>query len=377
MNVARPSKRVGIYRLQLFKPSETFVAAQAKALPTVSPVMIGRALFGPADPSLEYWVPPDFGGLPLLHFLVSASATRFAPGLVERSVQLLHAHFSVDGLYALPLARLLNLPLITTLHGFDVTATRKHFFSSGRPALVRYALMQDRLKENGDSFICVSNFVRDAALRAGFPQNKLKVHYIGINTEQFVPSAADARPRFVHVARLVEKKGTQYLLDAFSKVLRKHPDVLLDIIGEGPLRDSLEAQAASLGMSASVRFLGVQPHDTVRAYLRGAYALVLPSVTAASGDAEGLGIVLLEASASSVPVVGTRHGGIPEAVDDGNSGLLVAERDSNGLAEALDTLVADTSLRERMGIAARRFVCERFDIRRQSAELERHYAELM
>lgn len=368
--------KVGVYRLQLFKPSETFIAAQAKAMPTADPLLIGRAMFGPPDPALAHWIPADLKRARLLKFLATANPTPYLAGLNGQGLALLHAHFSIDGLYALPLAKALDIPLVTTLHGFDITTSRKHFLKSGRPALVRYAMLQDRLKADGSLFICVSRFIRDAAIKAGIPEKKLCVHYIGIDTSQFEAAPVEARPRFVHVARLVEKKGTRYLLDAFAQVNRKHPDILLDIIGDGPLRPQLEARAIELGIAESVRFLGVQPHDKVRSTLQGASALVLPSVTAASGDAEGLGIVLLEASASGVPVIGTYHGGIPEAVDEGKTGLLVPERDIHALALALDTLVSDASLQQRMGLAARQFARERFDIHRQSAELERHYASL-
>lgn len=379
MNNVEPTPKamkVGVYRLQLFKPSETFIAAQAKAMPTADPLLIGRAMFGPADPALAHWVPPDLKRARLLRFLATATPTQYLAGLRGRGLELLHAHFSIDGLYALPLARALDVPLVTTLHGFDITTSRQHFLRSGRPALVRYAMLQDRLKADGSLFICVSRFIRDAALKAGMPEHKLRVHYIGIDTSQFEATPVESRPRFVHVARLVEKKGTRYLLDAFGQVHQKHPDILLDVIGDGPLRAELEAQAVDLGISKSVRFLGVQPHDKVRSTLQGASALVLPSVTAASGDAEGLGIVLLEASATGVPVIGTYHGGIPEAVEEGKTGLLVPERDVHALALALDTLVSDASLQQRMGLAAREFARTRFDIHRQSAELEGHYTEL-
>jgi glycosyltransferase involved in cell wall biosynthesis len=99
-------------------------------------------------------------------------------------------------------------------------------------------------------------------------------------------------------------------------------------------------------------------------------------VTAQNGDAEGLGIVLLEASATGVPVVATRHGGIPEAISEGHSGLLVPERDSDALAEAVDMLLTDSAKQMQMGESARRFVCEQFDIHKQSIQLETLYRQI-
>jgi glycosyltransferase involved in cell wall biosynthesis len=177
----------------------------------------------------------------------------------------------------------------------------------------------------------------------------------------------------VHIARLVEKKGTRYLIEAVAQIHHKFPELTVDIIGDGPLRHSLHAQVERLGIKGSVRFQGTQTHHAVRDMLKGATALVLPSVRAMSGDAEGLGLVLLEASAAGVPVIGTHHGGIPEAVRENVSGLLVPERDSGALAEAIDTVASDDALQRRLAQGARRLACERFDINRQSAELEALY----
>jgi colanic acid/amylovoran biosynthesis glycosyltransferase len=365
--------KVTVYRLQLFKPSEGFIAGQARALPTASVQLIGRAIFGPPDPSLPYWVPPKLGGTSLSRFLLTSFPGRFESAVKEHGSHLIHAHFSIDALYALALARRMDRPLITTLHGFDVTTTRSYLLQSGSPAWVRYALLQNRLKRSGTHFVCVSRFIYEAALRAGFPENRLSVHYIGVDTKKFAQSFATQPPRVVHVARLVEKKGTRYLVDAMAQLHRKFPELTLDIIGDGTLRKILHAQVERLGIGRNVRFHGTQSQDVVRTMLIGATALVLPSVTARSGDAEGLGLVLLEASAGGVPVIGTRHGGIPEAMVENETGLLVRERDSLSLADAIDTLVSAPTLQRSMGEAARQLACERFDIHRQSAKLESVY----
>jgi len=365
--------QVTVYRLQLFKPSEGFIAGQARALPTASPQLVGRSVFGSPDPTLPFWIPPNLKGWSLGRFILTSSPGPFEGAVRAHRAQLIHAHFSIDGLYALPLARRLDCPLITTLHGFDVTTSKEYLLRSGRPALVRYALLQDRLKSAGAHFICVSRYIYDAALRAGFPEDRLSVHYIGINTAEFEPAAPSDSPRLVHVARLVEKKGTRYVIEAIAHIRRKFPEIRADIIGDGPLRRSLREQAQRLGVDDCICFHGVQPHNRVRAMLKGATALVLPSVTAKSGDSEGLGLVLLEASAAGVPVIGTRHGGIPEAIRENESGLLVPERDSGAIADAIDSLISNPSLRARMGHAARKLACESFDIHTQSSKLEGIY----
>jgi len=137
-----------------------------------------------------------------------------------------------------------------------------------------------------------------------------------------------------------------------------------------------QALAAELGISKRVRFLGSQPHDVVLQLMRGAEIFALPSQTAKNGDCEGLPIVINEASACGVPVVATFHSGIPEAVLNGETGLLVAEKDNAALADKLDILLSDRALGEKMGQLGREFVCEMFDIHKQTRKLEVIYDSL-
>jgi colanic acid/amylovoran biosynthesis glycosyltransferase len=350
--------KVTVYRLQLFKASEGFIPAQAASLPDASVQLVGRTIFGKPDPGIKFWVPAHLNQFALARFLATAYPGYFERAVRDHGTRLIHAHFSIDALYALALALRVKCPLITTLHGHDVTMSRPYLMRSGKPAWIRYALLQESLKRLGSHFICVSRFMYDMALRSGFPENRLSVHYIGIDVDRFKPTRPHGVPRIVHVARLVEKKGTRYLVDAIGHLRGRFPELTVDIIGEGPLQPSLEAQVVALGLQDCIRFHGAQSNEMVREILKGATALVLPSVTAASGDAEGLGLVLLEASASGVPVVGTRHGGIPEAVIEGKTGLLVEERNSVMLAEAIE---------------ASRLACDRFDLRKHSAELASIY----
>jgi colanic acid/amylovoran biosynthesis glycosyltransferase len=181
----------------------------------------------------------------------------------------------------------------------------------------------------------------------------------------------------VHVARLVPKKGTCVLIEAFGGIAGRHPGARLVIIGDGPLRAELQAQARSGPAGSRITFTGGLPNDEVVAHLACAAVLAVPSVTAPNGDAEGLPICALEAMACGVPVVASRHGGIPEAVVDGSTGSLVEERDVGGLGQRLSALLDDAALRERMARAGRATVLERFDIRRNSRVLESLYDELL
>ena len=177
------------------------------------------------------------------------------------------------------------------------------------------------------------------------------------------------------MGRLVDKKGCTYLIRAMAEIQRSMPDVELVIIGDGPLRAELEAEAR--GSLRKHRFLGVQPSTVVREWMSRARVFSVPSITADSGDAEGFGIVFAEAQAMGVPVASFASGGIPEAVAHGETGLLSAEKDWRGLARDLALLLRDDDLWNRMSDRARRRVAERFDLRKQTRLLAEIYREVL
>jgi glycosyltransferase involved in cell wall biosynthesis len=179
------------------------------------------------------------------------------------------------------------------------------------------------------------------------------------------------------VGRHTEKKGIDTLLEAFARLRDKHKDVGLIQVGAGPLTDKLVSMARVLGIERETTFLGAQPPGRVLELMQSAEIFCLPSRTARSGDSEALGIVFNEASACGLPIASTNHGGIPEAVIDGETGFLVPEGDSRALAEKLDILLSDRGLRAAMGARGRELACDSFDIRKQSAKLEAFYDEVV
>jgi len=187
----------------------------------------------------------------------------------------------------------------------------------------------------------------------------------------------EERPVILHVARLVEVKGTRYLMRAFANLARRYDGVQLLIIGDGPLRRPLQALAASAGIRDRVEFLGALPHADVLSWMRKAAMLVLPGIRTATGRAEGLGMVLLEAAATGLPIIGSRVGGIPECILEGRTGFLVPERDDAALAERMGELLEDTVKRRQMGTEGRALVERRFDIHRQTEALENLYDSLL
>jgi glycosyltransferase involved in cell wall biosynthesis len=370
-------RNVLIFRGQLLPPSETFVLAQATALERYRPVFCGLTDVPHSLPVLR---PIRLTGHDALFARYRIEAYRrlpWAPGF-HRSVRrahpaLIHSHFAVDGTDALGIQKDLHLPMVVTLHGFDVSTSDEDFARSrsGRLFLSR----RQQLWQRASHFVCVSKAIREIALRAGYPEQKLIVRYIGIDCDKFAAApAADREENLIlFVARLVEKKGCEYLIRAAAQLRARHHEVRLVIIGDGPLRSELEQLALNLRIPAE--FLGVQGPDAVREWMQRAQVLCNPSVTAGNGDTEGLGMVFAEAQATGLPVVSTQHGGIPEVIRDGETGLLARERSVEELASHLERMLVDRAFWDACSERAKRWIREQFDIRRCTAGLEEIYDE--
>lgn len=359
---------VAIFRSPLFNASETFVQAHAVGLKRYRPLLVGLEDKGNVSHALrDRLVLPESAWEALRFRLGGVGA--MAERLRRAAPALVHAHFATDGLLALPLAKALGVPLATTLHGFDVSRSRSAMLGSGRLSWIGYALRRHRLMRGGNLFLAVSDAVRRRAVAQGFPESRTRTHYLGVDLARFAPDPAAAEPGLIlHAGRLVEKKGTAVLIEAMARL----PQARLVVIGDGPQRAALERRAPE-----RVRFLGALPPGEVAAWMRRAWVLAAPSVTARDGDAEGLPTVIVEAAASGVPAVGTDHSGIPEAIGDGETGFVVPEHDAEALAARLASILDSPGLRRRLGEGARARAEARFDAERQTARLESIYDELL
>jgi colanic acid/amylovoran biosynthesis glycosyltransferase len=373
-------REVAIFRHNLFRISEPFIAGQAQHLRRYRPLYVGRKRFGlPPDGASSLALEDLYKrcALPRIGWQMITGNTRPYLRLMERQhPSLIHAHFGIEGVSALPLAVRLKIPLVTTFHGFDATL-RTHAML-GSPAWFRYPLLRRKLAREGDLFLCASSFIRERLLAMGFPESRTHTHYIGVDCQAIrLREDFEERPVILHVARLVEVKGTRYLLRAFATLAQRYDGVQLLIIGDGPLRRPLQALAASAGIADRVEFLGALRHADVLSWMRKAAMLVLPGIRTATGREEGLGMVLLEAAATGLPVIGSRVGGIPECILEGRTGFLVPERDDAALAQRMAELLEDTVKRRQMGTEGRALIESRFDIHRQTEALENLYDSLL
>ena len=370
--------KVLVFRNNLLPPSETFILAQARALRAVAPVFAAvhpapASIVPAADAHIVSASASKWGELGRRWYWATGVAPQFHRRLRALRPTLVHAHFAPDGAAALPLQAALGVPLIVTLHGYDVT--RDERTHAQKPEGRLYLAHRHELWKRAAVFLCVSHFIKDEALRRGFPADKLVVLPIGIDVEAFRPAAcAREKERILFVGRLVEKKGCADLLRAVEHLVAAGVPVNVTFVGDGPLRPVLEQQARKDGLPCE--FLGMLPPAAVRDHLRRARVFCVPSKTASDGDSEGLGMVFAEAQAMGTPVVSYRHGGIPEIVAHGTSGLLAEEGDVLGLAEALSLFLRDDALCRDHGLAGTRRMQTIFSLHQQTRKLEELYASV-
>ena len=214
----------------------------------------------------------------------------------------------------------------------------------------------------------MSDALRAQAIARGYPAGRTLTHYLGVDLARFAAGGTPEPGLILHVGRLVEKKGTACCSTPSRECRRRGSS------SSATGRCGRSAGGArALGLSDRVRFLGSLPPGEVADWMRRAWLLAVPSVTARDGDAEGLPTVIVEAAASGLPAVGTDHAGIPEAIGDGETGFIVPERDAPALASRIARPPRRCRAAGADGRGGAQAGGDAFDARRQIALLEDHY----
>lgn len=295
--------------------------------------------------------------------IMNIAAALQSPG--KRPV--IHCHFGTAGLVVTTLKKLklIDAPVSVVFHGYDITQ-----YLVGQP----HRLYAD-LFEQADVLLPISDLWHRRLIELGAPPKKIHTVRLGIDCgafsfrERLKPHGETLR--FITVGRMMEKKGHRYALEAFIALATRRPDIdiRLDVIGSGPLFDDMKAIADCSGLGDKLVLHGSLQHDEVRGLLGSAHVFVLPSVTAANGDMEGIPVAIMEAMAMGLAVISTHHSGIPELVADGSSGLLVPERDIEALSAAMEYLTDHPDRIVPMGRAGRQIIEDSYDEQKQAKKL--------
>jgi glycosyltransferase involved in cell wall biosynthesis len=296
--------------------------------------------------------------------LVWWRAMGLLPVLQEIGPAHLHAHWATyPSTAALVLSRRLGIPFSFTSHAHDI--------------FLEHHLLEAKLREASLS-VTISQYNRNYLGRclSGAERAPVQVVHCGVSLDDF-----DFRPQdresalLLAVGRLDEIKGFRHLVDACSALARRGHNFTCFIVGDGPLRSSLEKRISELGLDARVRLCGVMRQEEVRRLLYKATAFVLPSVRTARGDMDGIPVALMEAMAAGAPVVSTTVSGIPELVENGVTGLLVPPTDSSALAQSIERLLGDPPYARELAQNARARIEQDFDASKEARKLYAFFRE--
>lgn len=306
---------------------------------------------------------------PILAF--RSEVKRLDEALRETGAEIVHFYLGQNGIYWLPWIEQRRLPAVVSFHGADGAV------GMTSPAARR---LLDRLFQAVDLVLVRSDELGEAVRSLGCPDDLVRVQRTGIPLEAFPfverslpPRQSATAPLLVQACRFIPKKGLDDSLRALARLQKKIPDIRLALAGGGPMEPALRALAAKLGVANAIEWHSFLHQDALRDLFTRAHVFIHPSKLTPEGDREGIPNAMLEAMATGLPVVATRHGGIPEAVRDGIDGLLVPEGDHSSLADALSRLLGDPALYRMLAQAARARATDAFSLDVQRSALEANY----
>lgn len=295
-------------------------------------------------------------------------------GKIE-SCNVVHCHFGMVANKFIIIKDILGLkqPFVTTFYGQD---SSKYIQSKG-------PYVYDRLKKECAMTLTMTNEMTERFISMGFPKDRVRTHYTGVSPESYNVTVHTYDPHrvfnMIFVGRFVDKKGIPDVLHAVALVARRHADIMLHVVGGGGTPEfhaDVDRLVRELDISPYVKFYGIKPHAEMLGMLKDMELMVQLSKTALDGDTDDLPFVLLEAGESGLPVLTTRHVGIPDAIKDGETGFLVPPGDYRAAAEKIVYLIEHPLRVHEMSVAVHQFVDATFGLERLNKRLFELYSSL-
>jgi colanic acid/amylovoran biosynthesis glycosyltransferase len=373
---------VASYCATFLKPEMLHIYRQISGLRRVRPIVIAQKRENAARFPFEPVYPV---GKPATHFLrrfwfrqllkqpwqISRMELEALRSVLDKTdARLLHIYFGHIAVHLLPLIRSWPHPTVVSFHGADVLV------ELDKPA---YRKATEEMLRSVSRIFVRSESLRQAILRLTNDESKIEIVRTGIPLNEFlfrartIPEAG--RWQLVQAGRLIEKKGMGTSLRAFAEFAKIFPNARLTLAGEGPLLDNLQQLAAELQVAEKVSFPSFLPQEKLRELFYGSHIFVHPSQMGSDGNQEGVPNSMLEAMASGLPVFATRHGGIPEAIEDGVTGILVGKGDYAALARHLILAAQQPDRLSQLARAGADSVAQHFDQKAQIQNLEQLYLE--
>ncbi len=375
---------VACYCATFLKPEMLHIYRQITSLRRVSPVVIAQKreeterypfdritiVDKPATHfARRFW----FKQIRAAPWQVSRQEIKTLVGVLENAqAKLLHIYFGHIAVHLLPLIRAWEKPSVVSFHGADVMVDLE------KPA---YLAATRQMLEAVRLVLVRSESLGRALIEIGCAPGKIRIQRTGIPIDEIPFQArmwpSDGAWKFVQACRLIEKKGLKTSILAFAKFVARHPQSSLTIAGEGPLRSELETRARALGVGDKVSFPGFISQAQLRELFYHSHVFLHPSEQGADGNQEGVPNSMLEAMASGLPVFATEHGGIPEAIEHGRSGILVKESDDEALSRTLLDAAANPDQLTAIAGNGAEAVRQKFEQIAQTRKLEEYYFEAM
>lgn len=283
---------------------------------------------------------------------------------------LIHAHYGPWGCFILPLKKMINIPLVTTFYGYDISL----------PARRRiWVKLYHELFEKADLFLVEGEFMRYSLIKLGCPANKIAIQRIGIDFSKLTPIARENKIlNIVFAGNFREKKGIMEALQAINLLRKEFTNFTFTLIGDGRLMPKVKNFIYQNKMSSYTKLLGSLPFDKYIDELKKSDIFLHPSQTAPNGDTEGgAPTTILEAQSLEIPVVSTFHADIPNVVIPGKTALLSKERDIEGIYQNLKFLLQNPQQHREMGKLGRECMIRNHSLKKTIPDLEQKYLQLL